>query len=371
MQAQKVVKKTIILTFKIILYLCLFIVVGAISYKTTLYLSGSGKKNTSTNHSSTSEVVQAKPDAIAKNLILSVDEETAEVQSIVLEIFNTNTKNIDLVTIPATTKVEMSQELYSKLLEANEKVPQIITLSDIGQYFDQSVAYEYETLILNEFLNTNISFYSALLTNDFEQYFKKTSSGDGAYTFKSDVVSKWKSYTEAEQYLDDLMNYYEQVQSNLKLADRKPYTSYYLNANYAYIHTHIIKEQYEDGQYQLSDDNKNLVESIIENDSTYTSSKVTDTEVLTTSSDGVKIQILNSTGISGLAAKYEAKLKEDGYAVANIGNYTGEKQTTTRIIVKESSLGKHFESYFNSPMVEVNTIEGGYDILIIIGSMDA
>ncbi|MDO5291621.1 MAG: LytR C-terminal domain-containing protein [bacterium] len=369
MQAQKAVKKMVILTFKIILYLCLFIVVAASSYKITLYLSGSGKNNTSTNHSSANTVVEAKADGIAKNLVLSVAEETAEVQSIVLEIFNTNTKNIDLVTIPADTKVEMSQELYSKLLEANDKVPQIITLSDIGQYFEQSVAYEYETLILNEFLNTDISFYSALLTTDFEQYFKKTSSG--AYTFKSDLISKWEGYTEASQYLDDLMDYYDQVQSNLKLAERKPYTSYYLNANYDYIHTHIIKEEYEDGKYELSDSNKELVASIIANDSTYTSSKTETTETVTTSVDGLKIQILNSTGISGLAAKYESTLKTDGYEVANIGNYSGQKLATTKIIVKESGLGKHFETYFNSPTVEVNTIEGEYDIQIIIGSMDA
>ncbi len=373
MQGQKVVKKTFIIAFKTLLCISLFIVVGALSYKATIYLNGGNKRNTSTRNSSTEPIITARADEIAQNLILGVDEDTAEVQSIVLEIFNTNTKNIDLITIPADTKVSLSQELYAKLLEANGQVPQIITLSDIGKYFDQSVAYEYEVLILNEFLNTDISFYTALLTEDFDNYFTKETTGDKAYTFKSDKIEKWKTYTKAEEYLDELMDYYKKAQSNLKLSERKAYDSYYLNANYNYIHTYVLKVKDEVGNSVISDEHKDLIQDILSNDSTYTSHNQdkTETEAEETMATTCRIQILNATGISGLAARYQGVLENSGYTISHIGNYTGEKHEDTRIIVKEDGLGNDLASYFKSPVIETGIIDGEYDILIVLGTKDA
>lgn len=370
MQGQKVVKKTVLTLFKTMLYLCLFIVVGFISYRVTLAFYNESNGNSSTNHTSANSIVTARTDAVALNLVFGVEEANAEIKSIVLEIFNTNTKNIDLITIPASTKVTMSQELYAELAEVNANIPQIITLSQLGQYFDQDVVYEYAILILNEFLNTDISFYSALLTKDFNSYFAQISD---EYRFTASAVAAWKGYTDTEEYLDALIKYYEVVQSNLKLADRKTYIPSYLEANYDYIHTHSIQEEYVDGRYMLSSNDKLLLESIISCDSTYTSMEsVASLSMSTeTSSKGLNIQILNGTGISGLAADYKSRLEEEGFSISSIGNYTGATIETTQIIVNEDGLGTDLMTYFTGPEIETKIIEGGYDILIILGSKDA
>ena len=368
MQGQKIVRKTVSILFKVVLYLCLFFVVGYISYRVTLLVNG-GKNSGSLHQNSTeSGIVAARTDTVALNAIFGVDENTAQVESIVLEVFNTNTKNIDLITVPASTKVTMSQELYAKMAKANPNIPQIITLSDIGKYFEQEVAYEYATLVLNEFLNTDISFYSALLKKNFDQYFVESSD---MYTFRNDVVQEWKAYTESSQYLEAMIKYYEQVQSNLKLAQRKTYIPNYLNANYDYIHTYLVKEEYTDGGYKLSSEQQNLLQSIMSYEDTYTSDKDVMSETLGQGSKEASIQILNGTNVSGLAAKYKTRLEEAGYTIGSIGNYTGESLESTKILVKEDGLGMDLENYFTSPVIETETIEGGYDILIILGNKDA
>ena len=52
-------------------------------------------------------------------------------------------------------------------------------------------------------------------------------------------------------------------------------------------------------------------------------------------------------------------------------NYKEETLTQTRIIVKEDGYGKDLQSYFNSPEIITGTVQDGYDIQIILGTVDA
>ena len=81
--------------------------------------------------------------------------------------------------------------------------------------------------------------------------------------------------------------------------------------------------------------------------------------------------MLNGSQISGLASATREKLSADGYTVGNIGDYTEETLTQTRIIVKEDGYGKDLQSYFNSPELITGTVQDGYDIQIILGTVDA
>ncbi len=133
---------------------------------------------------------------------------------------------------------------------------------------------------------------------------------------------------------------------------------------------------------------KKLVDSIFYNSSTSSNEnsdgevavsgeetkKPTDTKKPTetkkpASSKNLKIQVLNGGSVAGLATKVSDKLKEDGYNVIDVGNYTGTLETKTRIMVKTKSDGDQFVDYFNDAVVKADTgLPKAYDVIIIIGT---
>lgn len=89
------------------------------------------------------------------------------------------------------------------------------------------------------------------------------------------------------------------------------------------------------------------------------------------SSKGANITILNGSRINGLAGKMKEKLQEKGYTIGEIGDYTKETLTKTRIIVKKEGQGEDLAKYFKDPTVTVGMVDDGYDIEIIVGTADA
>ena len=86
----------------------------------------------------------------------------------------------------------------------------------------------------------------------------------------------------------------------------------------------------------------------------------------------LSIQLLNASGITGLAASVKTKLEADGFTgLLEPGNYTTENLTHTKIIVKKKSVGKDLLTYFKNAEIEVGTVSTkGADIEILIGSED-
>lgn len=64
------------------------------------------------------------------------------------------------------------------------------------------------------------------------------------------------------------------------------------------------------------------------------SSKSTKSAKKTNSKD-LKIYVSNGSQIAGLAASTQKKLKNAGYNVPEVGNYTGKTLTTTKIVVSK------------------------------------
>lgn len=89
------------------------------------------------------------------------------------------------------------------------------------------------------------------------------------------------------------------------------------------------------------------------------------------SSKGANITILNGSRINGLAGKMKEKLQEKGYTIGEIGDYTKETLTKTKIIVKKEGQGEDLAKYFKDPTVTVGMVDDGYDIEIIVGTADA
>lgn len=81
----------------------------------------------------------------------------------------------------------------------------------------------------------------------------------------------------------------------------------------------------------------------------------------------VSIQVLNSTGVSGLAGRAKEKLESNGYTVSEIGNYTNGVLGYTIIYARDEKLGKQFLDYYpDAKVVQDSSID--YDICIALGN---
>ena len=77
------------------------------------------------------------------------------------------------MTIPANTQITISTDTYSDLIKVSQKLPQVAKLSDINEYFTGDVAYEYGILILQDTMDVDIGYFTAMPTEEFDKYFEK------------------------------------------------------------------------------------------------------------------------------------------------------------------------------------------------------
>lgn len=110
-------------------------------------------------------------------------------------------------------------------------------------------------------------------------------------------------------------------------------------------------------------------DDIISTDDTTEATSEATTEQI--SSVGHSIEVLNSTNVAGVAARWQEKLNAAGFTVSQIGNYEAETLTNTRIIVSQTGMGQDLAAQFNNATVEVGSISSGVEIQIIVGTEDA
>jgi LCP family protein required for cell wall assembly len=82
---------------------------------------------------------------------------------------------------------------------------------------------------------------------------------------------------------------------------------------------------------------------------------------------GLDIEILNGTNITGLAARTSETLAEYGYNIVSIGDYFGQRQAATRILVQKEGAGRDLTDFFPGSRIEIDgSIDA--DIVIILGT---
>ncbi|MCT4598510.1 MAG: LCP family protein [Vallitalea sp.] len=91
------------------------------------------------------------------------------------------------------------------------------------------------------------------------------------------------------------------------------------------------------------------------------------------SSKGLKIEVLNSTKVTGLAGRTKTKLQNNGFTISNVGNYRKESLVKTKIIIPNEGMGEDLSKFFKDSIIELKPEEltNGIDIRIIIGSNDS
>ena len=359
---------------KTIIIIFLILGVGVVSYQLTmLYHTATAK----------TQVVDVKsyvmePDGgdISTNLIYSVDEDSKEIKAIVLEILNTDTNNLDYVTIPVNTKLTVSTEMFQKMQEVSTSVPQNIKLSKLCSYFEGNVAYEYGILAIKDTVGINIGYYTAMPMDEFDDYFEMIE--DKAYTLSAQGAAEVSGIDNASDMEEFIAKEYGKVTCNLQYMKKIKYASTFLKVNKDMIYNHLIAGKESGDNYILDYAAAKKQVRKIRNAKAYTEKqekvsvvKAKKGSSSSVSSKGKTIEVLNGSGINGLAASIKEKLETEGYTVSNIGDYSSTSESITRIVVKDEAYGDDLLTYFNNAEKEVDTTGTMQtDIQIILGSND-
>lgn len=191
-----------------------------------------------------------------------------------------------------------------------------------------------------------------------------------------------------------IQNLYDKINSNLTVYNKLGYLDCYEKMDVALFHYWGIPGEYNTSKVFEVDTKaaKAFLKQLV-NNTTYTEAQdLTITQAAETtaspeptaetgtkkkksgktiSSKGANITILNGSRINGLAGKMKEKLQNKGYTIGEIGDYTKETLTKTKIIVKKEGQGEDLAKYFKDPTVTVGMVDDGYDIEIIVGTADA
>ena len=83
------------------------------------------------------------------------------------------------------------------------------------------------------------------------------------------------------------------------------------------------------------------------------------------------VWIYNGSKITGLAAKYQKILQEDGYEVKGVGNATGNIRSQTVIYATKKKKANALKKYFKNPLIQTaDNMSSGASIEIVLGTDD-
>lgn len=402
---------------KSVLVIVSVLAVGVISYKVSYQVLSrrmeDGKIDVS-DRELTEILDVAKTDEVSKNLIYVVNEKQA-ITHMMLEICNTNTFNMDYITIPVKTDYTIPTKMYQKLCVVDEEIPQIIRLSRLRKYFtdlDDEKAYGYAELIVEKLLDTDISYFTVISEELYQSHYtqkkattsykKRTAAQNGAeaagntpdpatpaadskgsVTMKLSVVSdaylnQLKDIAgDREKIADYIKTQYAEknkLTSNLTVYNKIGYVEAYEKINAEFYHYWGVPGTFSDGIFTIDGASSSaFIKKLEKNTETYSEAqsfgKVSKKKLI--SSVGKKILILNGSKITGLAASKQKELVNAGFTVPKVGDYTKETLTQTRIIVTRDGMAQDLLTYFKEPEIVAGTVENGYEIQIILGTVDA
>lgn len=401
--------------FKSILVICSVLAVGVISYKISYeVLSQQAKQGKiEVNEQEIEEILEeAETLELSKNLIYVVDDKK-NITHMMIEICNTTTGNMDYVTVPVKTDYIIPAKMYQKLCVVDEEIPQIVRISKLRKYFadlEDEQAYGYAELIMEKMLGVDITYYTVISEELYESHyeevkattsFEKISTASATTETSEETEEKeQKGYTasvtmklsvaseaylqqmadmngDREKIVEYIKGQYAQedkVQSNLTVYSKIAYIETYEKMNAEYYHYWGIPGTFNGNIFTIDTSSASaFIKKLEENTVAYTEAQKLGkaSKKKTISSKGKKILVLNGSKITGLATATQTELVNAGFTVPEVGDYTEEVLTQTRIIVTKDGMGQDLMSYFKDPEIVIGDVEEGYDIQIILGTVDA
>jgi hypothetical protein len=212
-------------------------------------------------------ITVATIDDISKNLIYCYDEDTNEIIKIILEVFHCEDKKLTYITIPIRTRLTISDALYQDLVLVQPAIPQVMHLSSMVNYYDSETVLEYGVLIIEDLLDIDISYYTAIPQTTYDMIFtEKTIIPEESSAFSDIATTKETIQVEAfrEEYMEflktiqteeELSTYIEQIypsfQSNLSVAQKMNYLESYCLTPLKNIFFDIIRGNDSNSAYMI------------------------------------------------------------------------------------------------------------------------
>ncbi len=351
--------------------IALFVFVGVLSYYLTmLYYKQTARKERSSAYT---HVITVNTGNESSNLIYSYDKDTGKIKAMVLELFDESTKNLAYVTIPVNTQITISGRKYSELQEMSQKLPQLVTMADINDYFSGDVAYEYGIIILNEEFKADIGYFTAISSDKFDTYFENDGTEKRPRYKPSQTLLAQAAAKKTKKDMDKMIEkMWDELISDVTLSQKQNYSEALTKVNQSFIRVYRAHGTATGDVFLLNKNkNKNLVNNIWESKA-YTHEQKSKSADADTAAVGHTIQITNGSGIDGLAAAYRDKLRADGWNVSDVGNYVGTIQTKTVIYANKKAWGKGLRTYFKDAEIrKADNLTNGVEIEIVLGTEDA
>lgn len=363
-------------------------------------------------------------------LVMGVDEQGIRTDVMFVIRYDIEKNKINLLSIPRDTKYKVDSELY-KILKFNYNIPEnkIVKLNEIHAYAgsgirNKATEYAIESLLgikIDKYIKFNLSAFKKIvdgvggiemyvpqdmyysdpqqnlyinlkegrqkLTGDTAEQlvrFRKGKKGTGYLHGDIDRVSMQQEFIKAFfkniKDKDKLLNvstinnlirtYFDDVETNFQLHDLLRYSKYIVDIDTQDIKTETLKGDVGsiNGLSYYLPSNLDIQKAVnrLYNESTNEQETINEEK-----SKEYKIIVENGGEIPGLAAFYEKKLKSEGYNVIEIGNYEGEADLYTRIIVKSEEAGRKVQKFFELSIIDLapNKLEEA-DIKIILGTQE-
>ncbi len=394
---------------KSLLVIAAVLLVGFTSYKVSYHFLSANLSDDNVTEKEIEKILdEAKTDDISKNLIYVCDDKQ-RISHMMLEICNTKTNNMDYITIPVKTDYTIPTKMYQKLCSVDEEIPQIVRLAKLRSYFpdfEDEKAFGYAELIIEKMLGVDISYFTVITDEIYASHYTEveaatsynvvtstsssedaTDSTDKSAQMTGAVIMKVATASDAyksqlkdlgsdeTKIVDFIKDQYERVTSNLTVYNKIGYLECYEKMNTDYFHYWGIPGEFKGTIFAVDENStKSFIKGLEENTTSYTEAQTLSAKAQSkkiVSSKGLNILVLNGSKITGLATTTQNTLVEAGYTVPKVGDYTDETLTQTKIIVSKKNQGQDLAAYFKNPEITVGTVSDGYDIEIILGTVDA
>ena len=356
-------------------------------------------------------------------LIVGVDDDKTRTDTMIIACFDPETSAVTMLSLPRDSQVTVPPDRVQALYAIGGQIPQsgVCKLNEVHHYAymaDKEVAVDYLRAQIKDLLGVEIDFYAKVdydaltylvgqiggvefdvpvrmyyfdpdqnLTIDLQPGVQLL-NGD-----KAQQLLRYRSYPSG----DDLMRMKTQqefikafiaqaltkdsivknipafaaaaikyVETDFNMAELPSYLKYLTSFSTDKITTYtlpIAKTEIIGGKdYVILDEQGciDLVQDIFFDNA----------EAVEQSSANLRIQVLNGTGVAGLAKSAKELLETNNFSVLTIGDFTGVKSDRNRIYVRERGMGGDIQAILkNSDIVFDPSMDSNYDIIVVIGKL--
>ncbi|NLK97098.1 LCP family protein [Defluviitalea saccharophila] len=368
------------------------------------------------------DLFKKTPKKIRTNVaIFGVDKDQTRTDVIIVATFNSETKKVNLVSVPRDTRVFLTESMLADMRSRISGVPDTVKINEVHAYAGKEKANEYSVKEVERLLGIDIDYYVKVnieafrkivdqiggveITLDRDYYYVDRAGGlfinlkAGPQTLngeQAEQLVRFRKDNRGGGYGD--LGRIETQQKFLKAFAKKMLSPQnILNAPsiikilFDYVETDVdLNSALQYVQYLDDIDVNNIEMSTIPGEARMVGGKSyfihdeqgtkelidkiffteeADEESTVENSKDARIEVLNGGSVSGLAQATSDKLKADGYNVVKIGNYEGTKEQSTRIFVRKKGWGEDLKAYFENSTVIVDDSElsDNVDIQIVLG----